>query len=450
MNTILEWRDLDVQNRHPFEQDGSLNDLFADASFVQYDGFAPILQTVAVQPSGLLLSFTFDDGALDVAVGSGSCVSGGSVVIRSHGRYYGRLVLGPGVENLIQQIGTSITVNNAFNGATVRSIPTASGLFAVNSFHGAVVLGTDYINRLQVSGNNVTWSAVSLPTDVQTITFNPTSLYLISENGILAELAAGSASPVVLAELPGKYTSLLVVGQRIVAVKGKNIYDISSLPPQLLVTLPDNVNSLTHDSSSIIAVSTSKAYYLPINAPTSYASKNLQHPSTRGAITTATGLLTTTKINASVSELLYLNTGSGGTLSATVNGLFTVDGNVTQPPIDGLATISSTTYGLYSDSGSTTIFTINPELGAGTVATAFANDPVIGKYVGISGGSSASLSVNKMTPLKTINSVAPVSNTITLATGDILTIQQTAQDELTISLAPAISDTNVTRSAQYG
>ena len=136
-------------------------------------------------------------------------------------------------------------------------------------------------------------------------------------------------------------------------------------------------------------------------------------------------------------------------LANTVNGLFTIDNITTLPSIAGLTLLGDTVYGLYNDSGATTIFSLNTSVGTGTVLSAIAIDPIVGSYISLSAGSGMIMSINTPTALKTINGVAPVANNITFTAGDILTTNQTAGDTLTISLAPDVADTNIVRSTQY-
>ena len=452
MNGILEWRDNDIANSYPFEKDSELNAVFSDATFVQYDNFIPSVQTVAVTSEGVTFNFLFDDGARAVTVAKDNCVDGFVTQVRFGSRYYGKFVLAVGVEALAMRVGLTLAPKVKFSGVVIRSISSKSGIFTINGAPGLTTyeVTSDYVNRLNVAGQNVTWSAVSLPVDIQNITFNPTSLYLLSDTGLLCELEEGSTTPKFIMDFGDNYTSILMLDTQFIAAKGRDIFDITSLPPTKLQSLPHSINALAKYSAGFIATTDNNIYYIANTDQSSYTAYTTAHKNAKAAVVTTDGVLTNTFLSPTVSELFYLNTGTNTPLAATVAGLFMIDSDNSLPPIKSLATIGTDTYGIFTDSGSTTVFKLNTNVGAATVVASFANDLTIGSYIGLTGGSNITMSANNLVPLKSINGVTPVENSITFSTGDVVTVQQTAQDELTLSLAPDIADTNIVRSTKYG
>ncbi len=181
MNGILAWQNENGLSYYPLERNLVVRDFIVDASFVQFDGFVPILKSIAIKTNKIILGIQFDRSEQLVEV-LDTHVFGTGVRIRDGSRYLGTLTIGPGYDTLkLQYMSKALTVNVSFMPLVVNSISSQAGVYMIEGVAGAIPFTADDTIHYNVSGNNVIWSAVALANGPQDL------LALKSLNQVLPE-----------------------------------------------------------------------------------------------------------------------------------------------------------------------------------------------------------------------------------------------------------------------
>jgi hypothetical protein len=143
----LSWQNENALSSYPFEEDFEVNDFIVDASFIQFDGFIPVMSSVFVDKDDITLDITFDTGAkIGVKLYRHSYALGASyrrvkIYDPVTERYFGVLTFGLGAEILWStHVGRKISKISKFLSSTVRSIPFNDAVYLFDGMFGDLAL----------------------------------------------------------------------------------------------------------------------------------------------------------------------------------------------------------------------------------------------------------------------------------------------------------------------
>lgn len=173
--TVLSWQNENTLRNHPFTQFVDLAGFIVDASFVQFDGFKPVLNYVQVANSSMELSVQFDYGEHLVTVEKSSLESSSSFPLRMHAtdragdnvRYLGCIVFGASARDVFERfVGQKLILAATFCTSLTRSIPSKDAVYSFDSMFGDVSLSRTVSDHclfynINSSYNSLTYNAVS-------------------------------------------------------------------------------------------------------------------------------------------------------------------------------------------------------------------------------------------------------------------------------------------------
>lgn len=141
--SILDWQNEHALTDYPLTKFIGFNDVIVDASFVQFDGFVPVLKKLVVTGLSAIFSIKFDKETIDITVASDFVPQAGVRISGSDGRYFGTIVFSFGVTTLIREhAGAILTFDVPFASNTVTSINSGSGVFSIDGKYGALSFNT--------------------------------------------------------------------------------------------------------------------------------------------------------------------------------------------------------------------------------------------------------------------------------------------------------------------
>jgi hypothetical protein len=146
---ITPWQNDNGRSNYPLENNTAVIDnLIVDASFVQFDGYVPTLQSILVSSTDFTVYLLTDAGVIGTTFLLSDYQSGlrhMSVYDNANGynkRYLGRLVFGDGANNLWNMSVANLFIFNVgFLTSTVRTIPSTSAIYSINGKFGAIEFG---------------------------------------------------------------------------------------------------------------------------------------------------------------------------------------------------------------------------------------------------------------------------------------------------------------------
>lgn len=164
---ILEWTNEHSVTNYPLSKPLTPLDFIVDASFVQFDGFIPVLKTVTVRRTQLILVILTDAGEVQVVVNKPSSITfpGTAVVVRGGGRYLGVLTFGQGlVDIFVRYLDAVLKPNIPFVPSVVRGVNSKGGVYSLAGYSGDVEVTTGPTPKeralfFEQAGNQVTWNA---------------------------------------------------------------------------------------------------------------------------------------------------------------------------------------------------------------------------------------------------------------------------------------------------
>jgi hypothetical protein len=165
----LDWQNENALSSYPFVFDIFQQDLVVDASFVQFDSFLPVLNSVLVNADNIEFEILYDSGITTGTIfkniySLGAAHRSVRVYNPDGSRYLGTVVIGVGAETLWNSyVGRGFTPYVEFCAASVRSIPSKDAVYLFDSNYGDIELG-------RVTGDSTIFYNVSL--DLNSITFN--------------------------------------------------------------------------------------------------------------------------------------------------------------------------------------------------------------------------------------------------------------------------------------
>lgn len=192
---ILEWTNEHSTTNYPLSKPMSPIDFIVDASFVQFDGFVPVLKTVTVKRTQLILALQTDAGEVKVTINkpSSSTFPGGSAVVMGGGRYLGELTFGQGLVNIfVQHLDAVLKLNIPFVPSVVRGVSSKSGVYSLAGYSGDVDVVTGATPQERAlffgqAGNQVTWNAGWLGTFIDRVPLKSLNKVLPIGNNVFIE-----------------------------------------------------------------------------------------------------------------------------------------------------------------------------------------------------------------------------------------------------------------------
>ena len=164
---ILEWTNEHSLSGYPLTRSFAPNDFIVDASFVQFDGFVPVLKTLLVSQTKIVLTITTDAGDVAVPVSKpiSSYFPGQTVAVVAGDRQLGYLVFGQGLPAIFSlHLDTLLKLNIPFSPGVVRGVSSRAGVFSITGYDQSVNIrtGDSATSRsifFDLAGNLVTWNA---------------------------------------------------------------------------------------------------------------------------------------------------------------------------------------------------------------------------------------------------------------------------------------------------
>ena len=449
---ITEWRDHGRSSCYPLAVDIDPNDLFVDASFVQFDNFIPQLSTVVIDSTGVTFTFLFDDGTFTTTVASSNCISEYIIQLRNSttNRNYGSVVCGYGIVTLFNTSqGTTLTLDANFVPSVIRSIPSTAGLYLLQGVSGAIDITTDDNQRFAITGNSVTWNTIGRPSKVKQHTLDSTKLYAVTSESSVVEIDPILLTITPIFDSPIACTSLFTTATKLVGVFDSCFYDFTTSLPTPLVTIADQVVNVTVDSTgAIVALTPTGLDYIDLTSGITSTVNLTPAPDLAHIIPVATTPLYTTLPYTGVADQIWQMTPGSPPTFAKISQI-SINGSTLIPPIVGLATIGTVIYAATTDGTNNNIYTLNINTGKATLVFSSTILSSGGALLGLTPGNDISISVASVIPLATINGCTPIHNTIQLNGGELIQIEQTAANELTFNLAVNIDNTIVKRTVNY-
>ena len=159
--TVLSWQNEHSLESFPLSSPFEVEDFLVDASFIQFDGFTPVLAEVDVKIDRLVVTILFDEGEVETTYLKTS-FNAGVTQMRCFGadsRYLGCLTLGAGVESLWSDyVGQNLKSGVSFFSHLVRSIPLKDAVYTLDKLYGDVEFGAivDILDPLAVLATSTT------------------------------------------------------------------------------------------------------------------------------------------------------------------------------------------------------------------------------------------------------------------------------------------------------
>lgn len=161
---ILPWLSETGNSDFPLSKPMPIKDFIVDANFIQFDNYVPTLKTVKVYSDSMDIIVQFDKETITSNVLLAGFTNGQRLKFTSSdNRYLGKLTLGSGATTLWgNYVNQTLAVNIPFVACTVQSIPSTAGLYSLAGVVGSVNLNLDDNMFIDVSGQDITFNAVSL------------------------------------------------------------------------------------------------------------------------------------------------------------------------------------------------------------------------------------------------------------------------------------------------
>ena len=484
---ITEWQN--NQTDYPLKSAGKLSGIFCDASFVQFDGFIPILNSVSIVSDKLQMVFTMDDGTQTFEPLIADISQGYKYRLRSNNRYYGVVVFGRSIDSIISGVyGASITAGYRFESCTVRSIDSTNGVYSLQGNYGDVSITFDKNIRYGYTDKYV-FDAISVPNNLDVVQTSASSLYSFSNSNKVSALDFGTGTSTSLTSLITGCNILYNHDSRLLGFDNtaKSLYILNNIPGiKLFVTQPnvdikamaaDNLGKLwlganINKSAALIWVGTwvpSDGNYSQDNGPSNGIINKFQIRDEANALVdiSLSNLNSIVYVNNQfiisvdgdydyVSSLYYsskfyvineFNFANSSCVVAALGILRSPSSHL--PQIKGLLSFNNSLIGwIINNTNNVVYYNINTSNLRANMLHTYIHDSVIGNILSVFVGGPA-IALNSVTPLKTINGMTPINNHVYIKGNDAVNITQSANDTLTLSLTISDQNLNVRRTTQY-
>jgi hypothetical protein len=154
---VLPWQNENSLTSYPLVYPLDYDGFIVDASFIQFDYFVPILNSIFVGPDYMEVTITFDSGEVTQTY-SESAYRAGIREIRfmeREDRYLGCITVGERTDFLWENFrGQRLVKNIPFLPTVVRSIPSKDAVYALDDIYGDVVFGIETAESTSFSNPN--------------------------------------------------------------------------------------------------------------------------------------------------------------------------------------------------------------------------------------------------------------------------------------------------------
>ena len=178
----LDWQNENSLSNYPFTEKQDIQDFIVDASFIQFDNYTPILNSVVVADDRLRISMTFDYGTDETIVFMRSAYNQGEqyrqlrIYTPDKDRYLGVLVFGEALADLWQKaLGATLKFKGSFLPELSKSIPSNAAVYSFDGNYGDVTLG-------RASTDSAIFYNTSL--SLNAITCNAVQNHAVPENSV--------------------------------------------------------------------------------------------------------------------------------------------------------------------------------------------------------------------------------------------------------------------------
>lgn len=444
--------------------------LFVDASFVLFDNEVPTLTSIVIDGT---VTFNFTFGSFSFA--KAACANNLSIQLRTASRYYGTLTFGEYADTVVSgMLGATLTLNTSFHGNTVRTINSLAGLYSIQGQHGVVNIETDEDIMVGVSPMAAdSLSAISMP-NAQKIVEMASGLYhWDNTTQFMSVVGSTSTQNVIDPEaVTGNFVSTgntpRIDNMTVVTQSGTNVligasydsttqdsilYDCSVYPWIKFATIQDRqIVKLAQMNNELYALDVNGVLLnLGAHPYTSHPSvPNLAVSRLKNITSIADGttnFLIGCRSNIKSSDSYFKINSSG---NADPLGTFSIGGSTNVPGTHMLTSIMIDGAPYVALNSGTAIYLlqvtadgVNPSdptlYGSALSQTPTARISVFpGPW---------SLNYTPVTPLRSINGVS--ANHIKLIGDNIITVNNTQKDEVTVSIEITDALTNIKRTQHY-
>ena len=451
MNGIVQWQDSNTN--YPLINAGNLRGLFCDASFVMFDNFIPILNTITIDGTNLEFTFTFDNGSNTFTIAISSAIPNTVFKLKDTSRVYGNVVFGPLINDVISNsFGSSIKANLSFESVTVRTINSSNGIYSINGINNNVNITLD--DNFWFSSNK--FNAASVPDNLQYITTNATDLYLVGDSNQLLDGSSAST----IATLDRNYSAIINIGSNFIGASTDgsttDLYLISQLPAIYLSTIDYPITALAYDSSlhlwgisesSLLDLGVSPFIVTPVVYAIGLTPSGLTFINNKLVIC-VDGDPDYANPSTYFSSNLYSLTPSGSSTTNNLIGTMATTSSNHLSWLNGLTSLNGKIYGLVFTNPGYIIYEIDPVslLSTEVVVYSVPATKLVAQALFYGGNT---ITINTISPLKSINLLGPIDNNLYINGSSFITVTQQSNDTLAFSLPIKDQNLNVTRTTQY-
>lgn len=144
--SVLPWQNENSLSSYPLVFPLDYDGFIVDASFIQFDYFVPVLNTVFIGPDYIEVTITFDSGELTQTYYNSQYNAGIREIrfIENNERYLGCISVGEKTTFLWENfVGQKLIKNIPFLATVVRSIPSRDAVYTLDSLYGNIVFGVE-------------------------------------------------------------------------------------------------------------------------------------------------------------------------------------------------------------------------------------------------------------------------------------------------------------------
>ena len=451
MNGITQWQDINTD--YPLKEAGNFRGLFCDASFVMFDGFVPVLNTIELIGSNLQLTFTFDNGSNTFTIPISSVQPNTSFKLKDTNRVYGSVVFGPLINSVLANtFGSIINTSILFEAITVRTINSSNGVYSINGLSNDVDIALD--TNLWFTDNKL--YAVSVPDNLEHINTNSSDLYVNTDSNQLIDATSNS----IVTELDKIYSAIVNIGNKFIGVTtdGTNsvIYSITQIPAIYLNSVSYSITSLAVDAdahlwaiagSNILDLGVYPYSTSPVVYATSLNPTGLTYINSK-LVVCVDGYPDYSDIPNNFSSQFYSIIPSGSSTTNTLIGTMSSSSSNHLPWLVSVTSINNKIYGLALSSPGFVVYSIDPISLNSTQILSYTGDVTTSTAQSIFVGGNT-ITLTPISPLKTINLLGPNNNLLYITGSNFITVTQQSNDTIVFSLPIKDENLNVIRTTTY-
>jgi hypothetical protein len=143
---VLPWQNENSLSSYPLVFPLDFDGFIVDASFIQFDYFVPVLNTIFIGTDHIEITITFDKGQLTQTYSNSQFNAGIREIrfIENNNRYLGCITVGEKTTFLWENfVGQNLIKNIPFLATVVKSIPSKDAVYTLDSLYGDIVFGVE-------------------------------------------------------------------------------------------------------------------------------------------------------------------------------------------------------------------------------------------------------------------------------------------------------------------